>query len=138
MGYYTRYAIEADKEPPAIPNPELMICCCGDLCSTPYCPRCGSKIAGFEELDTWEAIIAQRVGYGYLFEEPVKWYEHRKDMVKLSTEFPGVRFTLSGEGEEAGDVWKEYYLGGKYQEAKGVITIPEFNEDNLKEPTSKD
>ena len=40
----------------------------------------------------------------------VKWYYEEEDMLKLSKLFSSVLFTLSGKGEESGDVWKKYYL----------------------------
>lgn len=42
-----------------------------------------------------------------------KWYEHDEDMLKLAKRFPDAVFMLSGEGEEAGDVWRAYYKHGE-------------------------
>jgi len=61
-----------------------------------------------------------------------KWYDHKKDMLRISAMFPGVLFTLSGEGEEAGDMWREYYRDGKMQRADVIITIEQFDESKLK------
>jgi hypothetical protein len=66
------------------------------------------------------------------FEDTVKWYEHEEDMKKLSLQFPDVLFTLSGEGEEAGDVWKKYFKNGKVQVAKAVLTIDAFDPKKLR------
>ena len=65
-------------------------------------------------------------------EESTKWYEHNKDMVNFSRNYPGNLFKLEGEGEEAGDIWIEYYKSGKCQECKAKITFDEFDEDKLK------
>jgi hypothetical protein len=62
-----------------------------------------------------------------------KWYEHFLDMKLISNAFPTVLFILSGVGEEFTDVWKEYYLGGKYHRVEAVISYPEFDKDKLKE-----
>lgn len=44
-----------------------------------------------------------------------KWYEHEDDLLTLSKEFPHLAFTLEGQGEDAGDIWKKYLLNGKVQ-----------------------
>ena len=42
-----------------------------------------------------------------------KWYDHDKDMIKISAMFPDVVFCLHGEGEESDDLWNAYYSNGK-------------------------
>ena len=61
----------------------------------------------------------------------VKWYDHETEMREISKKNPGVIFTLHGEGEESGDVWKKYFLDGKMQEAYGVITFDDFDSTKL-------
>jgi len=129
MGYCTNYSIEADKFPSKFPKIKPVSCHCGCKCKTPYCPECGC-VTGIRKFDGWESIISSYVGFDPFCDE-VKWYRHRRDMLRVSSDYPDTLFTLSGEGEEAGDVWKEYYLGGKYQEAKGEISYPEFDLDKL-------
>lgn len=65
------------------------------------------------------------------FEESCKWYEHNADMLKVSKLYPETVFILSGEGEEAGDLWKTYYLNGKLQEVTATITYDEFDPTKL-------
>lgn len=65
-------------------------------------------------------------------EERCKWYSHQEDMKCFSLKHPDVLFRLDGEGEESGDIWAEYYKGGKMQVCKAEIVIPDFNEDLLK------
>ena len=65
-------------------------------------------------------------------EESCKWYGHEKDMRAFSMKHPEALFRLSGEGEESGDIWAEYYRGGKMQNCKARIVIPEFNAELLK------
>lgn len=60
-----------------------------------------------------------------------KWYEHDDDMLRFSKLYPDATFVLSGEGEEAGDVWKTYYKNGKMQHCPGKITFDEFDESKL-------
>ncbi len=59
-----------------------------------------------------------------------KWYGHEDDMSALSAAFPDVLFTLEGEGEESGDIWKAYYLQSKSKKVQAEISFadpgPEF------------
>jgi len=71
------------------------------------------------------------VDEGYELYTNAKWYEHRQDMVDLSKKFPDVLFTLKGVGEEFGDIWFEYYKGGKYQYCPVTFQFDDFDEDKL-------
>lgn len=61
-----------------------------------------------------------------------KWYDYHKDMTKLSEEFPDVKFTVEGEGEEKGDQWKRYYVAGKYQHANVKIIFDNFDMNKMR------
>ena len=60
--------------------------------------------------------------------ETMKWYSHEEDMIALSKKYPNVLFSLQGEGEEPGDIWKAWYRNGRSVTAKAQIT---FNEPDL-------
>lgn len=64
--------------------------------------------------------------------DAIKWYEHEDDMRVLSGQFPGVLFTLEGEGEEGGDLWIKYFLNGKMQSSPAKITYEPFDASKLK------
>jgi len=64
--------------------------------------------------------------------ESCKWYEHRKHMREFSAKYPDALFKLSGEGEESGDIWVEYYRNGKMQNCQAEIVFPDFDEKLLK------
>ena len=55
-------------------------------------------------------------------------------MISISKKFPEVLFTLSGEGEESGDIWMKYFKNGKVQNANTKVTISHdpFDESKLK------
>ena len=64
-------------------------------------------------------------------EQSTKWYEHEKDLRAFSKKHPDVLFILSGEGEEGGDLWREYYKAGKMQRCKAKISYDDYQEGLL-------
>lgn len=64
----------------------------------------------------------------YLSGEPGSWYYHSDSMERLSAKFPDYLFFLSGEGEESGDVWREYYFNGKlFKRSEPLVSWPVVN-----------
>lgn len=61
----------------------------------------------------------------------VNWYDHPKHMRAVSSVIKNVLFLLEGEGEESGDIWKEYYLNGKMQRCKVKLVFDEFDKNEL-------
>jgi hypothetical protein len=106
MGYYTRFNLNV--------SPELDI----------------------EVLDKVEEFHDRITACGdgdFELEEPTKWYDHEKDMRQLSASYPEHLFTLDGEGEEQGDVWRKYFKAGKMQEWRPQEQEPApFDEGKLK------
>jgi len=73
----------------------------------------------------------------YSFDEDLmiydaKWYDWAKDMRTLSKNHIGTLFTLTGEGEESGDIWKAYCRSGKIQVVKAKIVFDDFDEKEMK------
>jgi len=134
MGYYTCYTLEfeTDERRPACNHNKSE--------GAKYCPECGKSTFGIAVRDQiLEYIKGNENMLSALGEdgesgEACKWYEHNEDMAKLSKAFPTVLFTLSGEGEENEDLWKQYWLGGKYQEAKAKIAFDKFDKSKLVTP----
>jgi hypothetical protein len=60
-----------------------------------------------------------------------RWYEHQEDMTEFSKKYPTFLFVLNGEGEESGDIWREYFLNGKSQHEKATLQIPPFDRTKL-------
>ena len=67
-------------------------------------------------------IIGYALDTGYYYDkeqfiswdcaDSAKWYSHEEDMLDISRQFPDVTFLLSGEGENQGDMWDEYFHNG--------------------------
>ena len=95
MGYYTRYTFDIlDAK------------------------KIDATIYGFLEEELTELTLKM----GQPFED--KWYWHEKDIAELSLKFKNIVFSLTGYGENDGDIWKKYFLNGKVQYAPAKITIP--------------
>lgn len=99
------------------------------------CTRFSLEISPSEP-EVWEALneneeIAARIDEDGTSVESSRWYDHEDEMRSFSEQFPHVLFTLSGEGEENGDLWKKYFRNGKMQAAPAKITYAEFDESLL-------
>lgn len=68
--------------------------------------------------------------YGETLDD-TKWYDSTKEMIAFSLKHPDILFKLEGEGEESGDIWISYFLNGKQQYCKGIVTFEEFNPEKL-------
>ena len=60
---------------------------------------------------------------GYSFEDMCKWYEYETDITAVSKEFPSELITVTGYGEESGDIWRGYAINGQWQKEDAVITF---------------
>ena len=54
-----------------------------------------------------------------------------KSITKFSVDYPEHLFILEGEGEDSGDIWKQYIKNGKSQRCEAKITFDEFDENKL-------
>lgn len=61
--------------------------------------------------------------------ESMTWYEHEIHVLGVTMKYPNLLFTLEGEGEETGDIWKKYFRNGKMVEVRAVVTFPEVDLD---------
>lgn len=71
-----------------------------------------------------EAISGKQFVFGSE-SEPCKWYDCEKDMKALSLEYPTVTFTVYGDGEESGDIWRATVKNGVWEEKKAKIVFEE-------------
>lgn len=81
--------------------------------------------------EIYEKEVRSYTDYSDLFGDAIKWYTHQEDMKKLSKKFPEIVFCLSGEGEESGDIWKEYYQNGKIFKTVAKIVFEDFDPEKL-------
>ena len=108
MGYYTDYKIERDGSS-NLTDIETM---CQQL----------EKISDY----SFEPEGSHEISCNHS-----KWYDHEENMREFSKLYPEVVFTVTGEGEEGGDLWKRYYKNGKMQAAHAEIIFPPFDESKL-------
>ena len=102
MGYYTDYTVEVENGDPF-----------GEVLET----------------------VKEQSGYGCWHNNQlngVKWYEHRKDVKAVSEKFPNKLIVVTGEGEESGDIWREYFLNGKSQHVKAKLSFEDLDKNKLK------
>lgn len=112
MGYYTRHSLEVENADQK--DRHLIAEAIADDRDTFYGldPQPGTPT-------TWGCYDA------------VKWYSSHEDMIEFSKKFPRVLFILSGEGEEPGDIWKNYYKNGKSQRTQAELKFAEFDPKKL-------
>lgn len=58
-----------------------------------------------------QEAINLKSGYERVDEDSIKWYDCEKDMRDVSVDFPNIVLTVSGEGEESGDIWRGVFQG---------------------------
>ncbi len=86
---------------------------------------------------TLAKIIRENEGMSYALEEDgstcqsTKWYDCDDDMLAVSKKYPDVLFVLSGEGEEAGDIWRTYYKDGCMQHAEAIIAFESYDPEKM-------
>ena len=88
-------------------------------------------VEGNDNVTDYEKEISELADYGNCFDDEIKWYDHQENMVEYSKRHHKVVFKLSGEGEESGDIWTEYYQDGKIQREKAEIKVAGFDKSKL-------
>ena len=85
------------------------------------------------DMEKFEAAIREVSGYGCnMFEESIKWYDHEKDMLAVSKQFPDVTFFLTGTGEESTDLWAQWFKNGEVKTWALEVNMPGI--DDLPSP----
>lgn len=135
MGYTTRFKLDwkVDKDSPVVPN-----CKHEHKPTDKFCSDCGKPV-GFQEPDDLIGEFIEKNQEKYYGIDPngessesCKWYEHETDMREMSKQFPNILFTMKGEGEESGDIWRRYYLNGKCQVVQAKLVFDDFDRKQLR------
>lgn len=134
MGYYTHYTLDYRRLHGKAFRDSCEHAGKYEFLHLDFCPECGIERGNVRiDKDIFSYIADdEQMRYVIINKESAEWYEHKKDMLKMSAAFPGWLFTLECHGEEDDDIWREYYLNGASQLAKAKITFEEFDEKKLK------
>lgn len=112
MGYYTRFALKEPTYRDGKPlSDDLLEQICNEVPS-------GYSFTIGELLD--DAL------------DDMKWYECLEDMARLSVKYQNVLFTLSGRGEESGDIWAAYFMNGESCIKRAEIVLQPLGDDELR------
>ena len=129
MGYYTRYKLEWEGgDPKETPQWKELVKIAGSDVAEKLL---AAGLAGFNRAKSVDEQVAEWIrtneNASYAMSEDgsasesCKWYDHETDLNLLSVQMPDVVFTLSGEGEEAGDIWMKYFKNGEMVVDKASI-----------------
>lgn len=131
MGYYTGYSLTYEILEQEQTEMEKFIDQC-EMAGIPVPNRVGNRPNNMEAAlhDAMSEDKLPSFSAGNF--DDCKWYEHEDVMKAFSAKWPTVLFTLKGEGEESGDMWYKYFLGGKMQVARAVVSFATFDKDKLK------
>lgn len=88
-------------------------------------------ISGDDGKTDYEKEISVLADYGNCFEDEIKWYNCKNDMLKFSKQHPKTTFLVQGFGEEDGDIWKCWFKNGKSFYSKAKLVFEEFDESKL-------
>jgi hypothetical protein len=80
------------------------------------------------EDEYWELTIhPDKKGMYWFGQDECRWDEHQEELEAASAKHRDIVFILDGEGSEAGDIWREFYLNGKLiHQWRPNITPPEW------------
>jgi len=88
-----------------------------------------------EDLPDWDQTFKDQTGYNWdSIGNGIKWYDYFDDMLKISSLYPEVVFTLERVGENPNDRALARFLNGKGESVLGEVVYEEFKE--IKEPYS--
>jgi len=119
MGYYTNYKLEITGNPDKVD---------AFYEATKIKHRFRDKLLNYEERSEIE-ILHEMLEATF----NSKFYNHEQFFLKLSSNDQNrdLLFTVDGEGEESGDIWKKYFKNGKMFVSQGRIVFDDFDESKL-------
>lgn len=80
------------------------------------------RVEGCDE-DVFVAALTEVAGYGELFADAIKWYNHENHIVAAMQRTGATLVEIHGDGEEQGDVWDKVF---KYSEDDRAIFVEEY------------
>lgn len=60
-----------------------------------------------------------------------KWINWERDMLSISSDYPGILFKLDGNGDAEDDVWTAYFFEGKVQLCPIIWLQDDFDPEKL-------
>ena len=60
-----------------------------------------------------------------------RWYNWKEEILEFSQLYPAWLFTLNGQGENNGDIWRAYIKAGKIQFSQAQIILEDLDLDKL-------
>ena len=113
MGYYTSFELtyEGATEAEVVAALREEVAYLGHRFLEGLCPTCGQARP---------SMTLDRI-----FEETMKWYSWEADLAAVSRALPGATLTLSGEGEEQGDVWRAVAKDGEVTVRRARLVFDE-------------
>ena len=120
MPYYTNFTIAARNYPPSNSSNAVIT------------DELAEKIKReLEEISGYDFYGSFTEGELYTGDS-ISWYACDQDMHELSCRYPGVLFTVYGDGEESGDLWYTYLLNGQVQHDPVRLEFDGFQHHKLR------
>ena len=135
MGYYTNYTLTVDNSQVKDEVEKTKQSEIEEIQQSNISDELKKRLIKDVEKTYQTSVVTQNDVIDHLtynpFNDQCKWYEHTEDMCRVSKKYPNVIFSLYGNGEENGDMWVEYFMNGKFQVEKAVITYADFDPEKL-------
>jgi hypothetical protein len=135
MGYYTNYSLHIDNSQVKDKVEKKKQSEIEEIQQSNISDELKQRLIRDVEKTYQTSVVTQNDVIGHLtyspFDEQCKWYEHTEDMLRVSMKYPNVIFSLYCNGEEDGDMWVEYFMNGKVQTERAVITYADFDPKKL-------
>lgn len=135
MGYYTYYELSIDDTQFQSENEKKKNAEIKEIQESSISDALKEKLIGEINNSYKSSFVTQNDVVEFLtfnpFSGQCKWYENTDDMCNVSKKYPNVLFILTGNGEEPEDMWVKYFMNGKVQIEKAVITYGKFDPKKL-------
>jgi hypothetical protein len=135
MGYYTEYSLTVDYSQAKDEAEKKKQSEIEEIQQSNISDELKNRLIKDVEKTYQTSVITQNDVIDHLTYNPFNnrctWYEHTEDMWRVSKKYPNAIFSLYGNGEENGDMWVKYFMNGKVQTERAVITYADFDPEKL-------